>query len=176
MIILFLLFGVVRGVDYTNSVGTYSSKALYNIVDGIIPQSLAFDKGCNQDLQLSRSPPSHYVPISCADIRFSMYDKEIITLDTSQAAVERKYTESRAVSISGVCKIKVASHESSFDTNVYKNGRNMVFLNRYGSCKNTLSENSQFKEDVTNHLEGCSDIGKKPVSYTHLTLPTRLLV
>ena len=167
MIILFLLFGVVRGVDYRNSVGTYSSKALYNIVDGIIPQSLAFVKGCNQDLQLSRSTPSQYVPISCADIRFSMYDEEIITLDASQAAVERKYTESLAESISGVCKIKVASHGSSFGTNVYKNGRNVVFLNRYGSCNNTLSESSQFKENVTDHSEGCSDIGKKHILTSH---------
>lgn len=158
---MFLLVGMVHGQVYQNSVGSYSSPARYNIVDGIIPPQLSAAKGCKRDLRLSKTMPVNYVDISCADIRYSVFDKDQIYMSTT-ATVERKYTEKLTEHVNGICKLKIPSLNEKLEGRTYANGKQMEFLNRYGDCEGTL-EDSVFTESITNELTGCGDVDKEPI-------------
>lgn len=162
MFLIFLLVGMVHGQTYDNSIGSYSSPARYNIVDGIIPPLLSEAKGCKRDLRLSKSKPVNYVDISCADIRYSVFDKDQIYMDTTIATVERKYTEKLTKYDNGICKLEIPSLNEKLEGNKYKNGKKIEFLNRYGDCEGTL-EDPVFTETITNELTSCGDVDKEPI-------------
>lgn len=155
MYLIFLLLGVVHG----KTIGDYSENYLkWNIVDGVIPDNLAADRGCDRELQLSTSRPSNYVPISCADIRYSVYDKHVFSLDPQKVDVSRKYSVKRSAYDNGVCKLTTAVPHVDTTFQMYENGKGSPFLNRYGYCDGTLDAPT-LEDSIVITTESCDDSG-----------------
>lgn len=155
MYLIFLLLGVVHG----KTIGDYSENYLkWNIVDGVIPDNLAADRGCDRELQLSTSRPSKYVPISCADIRYSVYDKHAFSLDPQKVDVSRKYSVKLSAYDNGVCNLNTAVPHVDTTFHMYQNGKISPFLNRYGYCDGTMDAPTLLDEIVIT-TESCDDSG-----------------
>ncbi len=155
MYLIFLLLGVVHGKTIGGPIENYLK---WNIVDGVIPDKLAADRGCDRELQLSTSRPSNYVPISCADIRYSVYDKHVFSLDPQKVDVSRKYSVKLSGYDVGVCTLDTAVPHVDTTFNMYENGKISPFLNRYGYCDGTMNVPTLLDEIVIT-TESCDDSG-----------------
>lgn len=163
MILVFvsMMIGTVTGQTlYPNSLGSHSSPSLYNIIDGRIPSVLSSIKGCKRDLQLTDVKPSSYVPISCADIRYSVYDDHTFILTSNDVSVQRKYTDNLSEYVDGVCKIQVSDMPDQTVFGLYENGKTQLFLNRYGYCDDGELKDPILTEVVSNVSISCGDEDK----------------
>ena len=159
-----IMLGTVMGqTSYPNSIGNHSSPSLYNIIDGHIPPALSVNKGCKRDLQLSDVKPSTYVPISCANVRYSVFDDHVFTLTRDKISVQRKYSDKLSISDGGVCKIQVSSMRNSSDLGLFSGGVNIEFLNRYGYCDDGELEDAVLTEVVSDVTTSCGDEGKEHI-------------
>lgn len=163
MILVFvsMMLGTVMGqTSYPNSIGKHSSPSLFNIIDGHIPFTLSDVKGCKRDLQLSNVKPSVYVPITCADIRYSVYDDHMFTLSKNEVSVQRKYTDRLSVSDNGVCKIRVSDMPDQITFELYENEKLHSFLNRYGYCDDNTMGDPILLPGISNVSISCGDEDK----------------
>jgi hypothetical protein len=126
--------------SYPHTIGNYSSPALYNIVDGIIPDGLSQYKGCSRQLQISKDKPEHFVNITCSDIRYSIFDHHKAHLQDDHVTIERKYTEMRANSSHGICELQVATPSGILNKTLDITERLIEEMNRYGHCDGTMGE------------------------------------
>lgn len=155
MIVLFFLFATARAV-------TINSPAKWNIVDGVIPQGLDAEKGCPTGLRLSETKPVPSIPISCANIRYSVYDSSVATMGYDEVTIDRSYTERNVVSEDGVCKMQMSSMDSSTSADVYTKGQDMKFFSRYGYCDGTYTGTKHFTETTFVSDRSCQE-GPKAV-------------
>lgn len=163
MILVFvsMMLGTVMGQTlYPNSIGNHSSPSLFNIIDGHIPFGISDIKGCKRDLQLSNVKPNVYVPITCADIRYSVHDDHMFTLSRNEVSVQRKYTDKLSVSDNGVCKIQVSGMPDQTRFKLYENGKLHSFLNRYGYCDDNTMGDPILLPGISNVSISCSDEDK----------------
>ena len=145
MYFIFLLFGLTYG----KTIGQHSAEYLkWKIMDGVIPDGLASDRGCDRELKLSSSIPSNYVPISCADIRFSVYDNHKLSLDPQKVDVTRQYSVKLSDYENGVCKIETSNPHVDTVHNMYANGKVSPFLNRYWYCDGTMNDPTLLDEVI----------------------------
>lgn len=150
MIVLFSLFATARAV-------TIDSKATWNIVDGVIPQGLDAEKGCPAGLRLSETKPRASIPISCANIRYSVYDSSVATMGYDEVTIDRSYTERNVVSDNGVCKMHMSPMDSTTAADVYTKGQDMKFFSRYGYCDGTYTGTKHFTETTFVSDRSCQE-------------------
>ena len=125
---------------YHSSIGSHYSPARFNIVDGIIPTNLFDYKGCSQNLRISNTKPTEFVPITCSDIRYSVFDKHNAVIHDHETTIERKYTETLAVSDEGVCKIQSAIPTTIMSGHVDTQDRSIEHFARYGHCEGSMGD------------------------------------
>lgn len=150
MIVLLLLLASARAV-------TIISPAKWNIVDGVIPQGLDAEKGCHSGLRISETKPLASIPISCANIRYSVYDSSVATMGYDDVTIDRSYTERNVVSKDGVCKMQMSSMDSTTAADVYTKGQDMKFFSRYGYCDGTYTGTKHFGETTFESDRSCPE-------------------
>lgn len=150
MIVLFFLFATARAV-------TIVSPAKWNIVDGVIPKGLDAEKGCHSGLRISETKPLASIPISCANIRYSVYDSSVATMGYDDVTIDRSYTERNVVSKDGVCKMQMSSMDSTTAADVYTKGQDMKFFSRYGYCDGTYTGTKHFAETTFESDRSCPE-------------------
>lgn len=166
MILVFvsMMLGTVMGqTSYPNSIGSHTSPSFFNIIDGHIPITLTTIKGCKRDLQISDVIPTSYVPISCADVRYSTHDNHTFTLSKEGVTVHRTYTDKLSEYVDGVCKIQVSQMPVRNDFGLYENGKKHVFLNRYGYCDDNTMKIPTMLPGISNVSISCGDEGKQHI-------------
>lgn len=148
----------LRQTVYHSSIGSHYSPARFNIVDGIIPSGLSEYKGCSQNLRISKTRPTEFVPITCSDIRYSVFDKHNAVIHDHETTIERKYTEKLAVPNpvpnAGVCKIQTATSTGVMSGHVDTQTRSIEHFTRYGHCEGTMSD-VKLTETVDGFDGGC---------------------
>jgi len=152
MIVLLLLLATARAV-------TIDSPAKWNIVDGVIPKVLDAEKGCHSGLRISETKPLASIPISCANIRYSVYDSSVATMGYDDVTIDRSYTERNVVSKDGVCKMQMSSMDSTTAADVYTKGQDMKFFSRYGYCDGTYTGTKHFAETTFESDRSCQEGG-----------------
>lgn len=150
MIVLLLLLATARAVRI-------DSPAKWNIVDGVIPQGLDAEKGCHSGLRISETKPMASIPISCANIRYSVYDSSVATMGNDEVSIDRSYTERNVVSDNGVCKMHIPSLDSTTAADVYTKGQDMKFFSRYGYCDGTYTGTKHFTETTLESDRSCPE-------------------
>lgn len=150
MIVLLLLLASARAV-------TINSPAKWNIVDGVIPKGLDAEKGCHSGLKLSETKPMASIPISCANIRYSVYDSSVATMENDKVTIDRSYTERNVVSDDGVCKMQMSSMDRTTAADVYTKGQDMKFFSRYGYCDGTYTGTKHFTETTFVSDRSCQE-------------------
>lgn len=142
---------------YHSSIGSHYSPAKFNIVDGIIPSGLSEYKGCSQNLRISKTRPTEFVPITCSDIRYSAFDKHNAVIHDHETTIERKYTEELAISDNGVCNITTATPTNIMSGHVDTQDRSIEHFARYGHCEGTMGSMGDVKltETVNGFDVGC---------------------
>lgn len=164
LVFISMMLGTVMGqTSYPNSIGNHITPSLFNIIDGYIPLTISDTKGCKRDLQIFNVKPDVYVPITCADIRYSVHDDHMFTLSRNEVSVQRKYTDKLSVYDNGVCKIQVSDMPDQTVFGLYENGKTHSFLNRYGYCDDNTMGDPILLPGVSNVSISCGDEGKEHI-------------